>query len=39
MPAAPGGPTFKFASMLADAAMKYDIGMRIIDHDWWEELQ
>jgi hypothetical protein len=35
----PVGPTSRFASMLADAATKYDIGFRIIDHDWWEELQ
>ncbi len=35
----PGGPTFKFASMMAKAATKFDVGMRIIDHDWWEELQ
>ncbi len=35
----PVGPTFRFALMLADAATKYDLGIRIIDNDWWEELQ
>jgi hypothetical protein len=35
----PEGPTYEFASMVAKAATKYDIGTRIIDHDWWEELQ
>jgi hypothetical protein len=33
------GPTTKFALMLADAATKYDLGIRIVDHEWWEELQ
>ena len=35
----PVGPSYRFASLLADAATRYDLGVRIIDHDWWEELQ
>jgi hypothetical protein len=33
------GPNYRFASMLVDAAKKYDVGIHIIDHEWWEELQ
>ena len=35
----PVGPNYKFASILADAAKKYDVGIHIINHNWWEELQ
>lgn len=34
-----GGPDSVFAPKLADAATKYDMGINIYDHDWWEELQ
>jgi len=34
-----GGPDSVFASKLADAATKYDMGINIYDHDRWEELQ
>lgn len=34
-----GGPNYVFASKLADAATKHDMGIHIYDHDWWEELQ
>jgi hypothetical protein len=32
----PGGPTYEFASMVAKAATKYDIGVRIIEQDRWK---
>jgi hypothetical protein len=35
----PVGPSYKFACILADGAKKYDVGVHIIDWDWWEELQ
>lgn len=34
-----GGPTTKFALALAVAAKEYDVGVRVYDNDWWEELQ
>jgi len=34
-----GGPDPHFASTLADAATKYDIGIHVFDYDWWDELQ
>jgi len=34
-----GGPNSVFRLKLADAATKYDMGIHIYDHDWWEELQ
>lgn len=33
------GPNSEFASIMADAATKYDMGVHIYDQDWWEELQ
>jgi hypothetical protein len=33
------GPTYNLVRKLADGAIKYDVGIHIIDHDWWEELQ
>jgi hypothetical protein len=35
----PVGPTYNFMKKLADGAKKYDVGIHIIDQDWWEELQ
>jgi len=35
----PVGPTYNFMKRFADGAKKYDAGIHIIDHDWWEELQ
>ena len=34
-----GGPDSQFASALADAATRYDLGIHVYDYDWWEELQ
>jgi len=33
------GPSYPFALKLAEASMKYDVALHIIDGDWWEELQ
>jgi len=33
------GPTYSFASALADAATKYDIGIHIYGEGWWDTLQ
>ena len=35
----PVGPRSKFASALKRAARKYDVGVNMLDYDWWEELQ
>ena len=32
-------PSYPFALMLAEASMKFDLALHIIDWEWWEELQ